>query len=342
MANLLVKNGANADKYLKSTGAGTDGDPHVSDHSNLALQALIGEVQASPTSNTLLDRLKALLTGIVLAAGSNAIGKLAANSGVDIGDVDVTSLPALPAGTNSIGKLAANSGVDIGDVDVTSLPALPAGSNAIGKLAANSGVDIGDVDVTSLPALPAGTNAIGKLAANSGVDIGDVDVTSLPALASGENQIGSVTSPDSVITITASLDTNAYADGDTLFDTQAIANAARVNGGTVILQSITISDIDDQGKPFDLIFFNANTSLGTENSAPDIDDTEVLTVIGRVSIADTDYYDLGVNRIACKYGIGLLMKAGAATTSLYVAGISRGTPTYSASGLQIQFAFMRN
>lgn len=30
---------------------------------------------------------------------------------------------ALPAGTNAIGKLAANSGVDIGDVDVTSLPA---------------------------------------------------------------------------------------------------------------------------------------------------------------------------------------------------------------------------
>lgn len=34
--------------------------------------------------------------------------------------VDVAS--ALPAGTNAIGKLAANSGVDIGDVDVTSAP----------------------------------------------------------------------------------------------------------------------------------------------------------------------------------------------------------------------------
>jgi len=40
---------------------------------------------------------------------------------VDIGDVDVLSLPALAAGTNAIGKLAANSGVDIGDVDVTSV-----------------------------------------------------------------------------------------------------------------------------------------------------------------------------------------------------------------------------
>jgi hypothetical protein len=40
-----------------------------------------------------------------LGAGSAAVGKLAANSGVDIGDVDVLSLPALPAGTNAIGSV---------------------------------------------------------------------------------------------------------------------------------------------------------------------------------------------------------------------------------------------
>ena len=38
---------------------------------------------------------------------------------------------ALPAGTNAIGKLAANSGVDIGDVDILSIAA---GSNLIGKV----------------------------------------------------------------------------------------------------------------------------------------------------------------------------------------------------------------
>jgi len=40
------------------------------------LAGLIGEVQASPTSNTLLDRVKALLTGIVLSAGTSIIGKV--------------------------------------------------------------------------------------------------------------------------------------------------------------------------------------------------------------------------------------------------------------------------
>jgi hypothetical protein len=105
------------------------------------------------------------------------------------GNLQADIVAALPAGTNAIGKLAANSGVDIGDVDVLSIAA---GTNLIGKVGidqvtanANEVVvksitagdtNIGNVDIAS--ALPAGTNAIGKLAANSGVDIGDVDVTS--------------------------------------------------------------------------------------------------------------------------------------------------------------------
>jgi hypothetical protein len=59
--------------------------------------------------------------------------------GVDGASVDASAtdplpvdvIAALPAGTNAIGKLAANSGVDIGDVDVTSIAA---GSNLIGNV----------------------------------------------------------------------------------------------------------------------------------------------------------------------------------------------------------------
>jgi len=70
-------------------------------------------------------------------------------------EMQVDIVASIPAGTNAIGKLAANSGVDIGDVTLT------AGTAAIGKLAANSGVDIGDVDVTSIIPLTGATN-LGK------------------------------------------------------------------------------------------------------------------------------------------------------------------------------------
>lgn len=56
-------------------------------------------------------------------AGSLTVdGTVALGAGTaEVGKIKVTELPALVAGTAAIGKLAANSGVDIGDVDVTSL-----------------------------------------------------------------------------------------------------------------------------------------------------------------------------------------------------------------------------
>jgi hypothetical protein len=207
---------------------------------------------------------------VVLGTGSAAIGKLAANSGVDIGDVDVLSLPSLAAGTNAIGKLAANSGVDIGDVTLT------AGTAAIGKLAANSGVDIGDVDVTSLPAgnigqqamaaslstvpasnigdatyigdikfgesLPAGTAAIGKLAANSGVDIGDVDVTSVAGTVTVANGGTFVVQEDgAALTALQLIDDAVYVD-----DANWINNTSKhlLVGGVYESSPQTITDGD--------------------------------------------------------------------------------------------------
>lgn len=62
----------------------------------------------SATDNAVLDAIEADTTVIAAAVAGTEM------------QVDVITLPTLPAGTNAIGKLAANSGVDIGDVDVTS------------------------------------------------------------------------------------------------------------------------------------------------------------------------------------------------------------------------------
>lgn len=59
----------------------------------------VGVQGGSGSVNALTQRV-VLATDVALPAGTNAIGKLAANSGVDIGDVDVTSIAA---GTNTIG-----------------------------------------------------------------------------------------------------------------------------------------------------------------------------------------------------------------------------------------------
>ena len=111
------------------------------------------------------------------AAGTEAFGKLSANSGVDIGDVDVTSV--IPGtGATNLGKAqdsvlgATDTGVAILSVRDDALSAITPveGDYAVTRLDANGALWVHAA---------AGTEAFGKLSANSGVDIGDVDVTSI-------------------------------------------------------------------------------------------------------------------------------------------------------------------
>jgi hypothetical protein len=162
------------------------------------------------------------------------------------------------------------------------------------------------------------------------------------AQPAGENHIGSVTGLTSYIDVTLSLDTNAYASGDLLADTQVLTNAMRVNDGTGILQSIQVLDEDDQGIAFDLVFLSANNTLGTENSAVSVSDANARDILGLVSIATGDFIDLGGCRIATKTGVGLVVKPASGTRNVYVAAISRGTGTYTASGVRLRLGFLQD
>lgn len=79
-------------------------------------------VQGGSGAVSALTQRVVLATDVALPAGANAIGKLAANSGVDIGDVDVLTLPGI---TGTVAHDAADSGnpVKIGGKARTADPA---------------------------------------------------------------------------------------------------------------------------------------------------------------------------------------------------------------------------
>jgi hypothetical protein len=143
-----------------------------------------------------------------------------------------------------------------------------------------------------------------------------------------------------VLDLTLSLDTSIYADGDVLADRQELANAVRFAGGVAYLHSLFVLDEDDQGVDFDLIFLNADVTLGTENAAASITDANARTEIGRVSVVAADYYDQGGSKVACIKNIGLMLKAAPGVTSIYVGAISRGTGTYTVSGIRLKLGLM--
>ncbi|MBN1967319.1 MAG: hypothetical protein JW910_21885 [Anaerolineae bacterium] len=203
-------------------------------------------------------------------------------------------------------------------------------------LNANANLQVGDADVgmsnpvpvkfgTSI-SLPAGTN-----------NIGDVDLAS--ALPAGEYHIGQVSGHAEIIEITLTLDTGgAYADGDVLADTQAMAGAARVNDGKYKIVSLQVLDEDDQGVAMRIVFLDANVSLGTENAAVAITDENARNILGSVLIDTGDYVDLGNSQIATKMekDLGLLCKPASGGTTGYVAVISKGAGTYTASGVRLR------
>lgn len=94
----------------------------------------------------------------------------------------VTISAALPAGANAIGKLAANSGVDIGDVDVTSVPTDPFGANADAASATGSiSAKLRFIASTGIPVT--GTVTVGSHAVtNAGTFAVQVDGNALTSL----------------------------------------------------------------------------------------------------------------------------------------------------------------
>lgn len=197
-----------------------------------------------------------------LPAGTNAIGKLAANSGVDIGDVDVTSVPADPFGANADAAVAAGaagsvqaklrlvtsqldsiktavelldnaiSGAEMQvDVVTSALPSGAATEATLGSIKTavellDNAISGSEIQADIVAALPAGTNAIGKLAANSGVDIGDVDVTSQPARAA------------TVDAITAKLATDTIQNGLTALTPKFAVIDAATSGDNTLVASV--------------------------------------------------------------------------------------------------------
>lgn len=156
-----------------------------------------------------------------------------------------------------------------------------------------------------------------------------------------------------VLDFTPVLDTSQYADGDVLFITQILPKAVRFNteiitgndqrkGCRAWLTGVTVLDEDDQGAAFDLLFLDTNVSIGTINQAVSITDANARKILGRLPIGSGDYYDLGGCRFAdVAPPLPMLLKAappvGQANRDLWVAGVSRGTGTYTASGMKLKF-----
>ena len=156
----------------------------------------------------------------------------------------------------------------------------------------------------------------------------------------------------SVIRVTPTLDTSAYADDDVFFNSTEIPSAVIGNGGYSKVIGITILNEDDVAHDIDIIFMQKSTDLGTINDAVGSNSkwTNALAkqagVLGVVTIDwslsnanmvnNLIFTTANANPSAKSEGLPLLLQAESNSTSVFMAAVSRGgTPTVAADDYEI-------
>jgi hypothetical protein len=217
-------------------------------------------------------------------------------------------------------------------------------------ITAGTGTSIAADDITSvfyqrvklsLGADGSATDALG----GTGTDAAGVQRVSLATnvgLPAGTSHLGQVKTPIQYVTVTMTTPTGALAAGDVYAATQVVATCTQANDVLAVLHSMTLIDVDDQKAALRVVLFDANTALGTEDAAPDIDDTEVLTVQGTIDVAVADYIDLGTSSVVHKSNLGIVVKPATGTDDIYMAiyGHLTSTPTYAGGALTVRLGFI--
>jgi hypothetical protein len=162
-------------------------------------------------------------------------------------------------------------------------------------------------------------------------------------LGTSTNFIGATGPSIKEVAVTFTCVTGAQTAGDIIADSQVLTDAMRANDANGYLVGFVLNDQDDQGAATDVVFLSANQSLGTEGSTPNISDANADKILGVVEVAAADWKDFGGARIATKTmtstGLPLPITPASGTDDVYVALVTQGTPTYTATGITGRFFF---
>lgn len=111
----------------------------------------------------------------------------------------------------------------------------------------------------------------------------------------------------------------------------------------IFLTNVLITDLDAQNHDVDLILLDTNptNTTVTGNTALDIHDTDLLTVMTVVNVDDyAAFADNGVH-FATELSVPIQLNHAAATPTIYGILVTRGTPTYSSTAaIRVRLTFM--
>jgi hypothetical protein len=148
--------------------------------------------------------------------------------------------------------------------------------------------------------------------------------------------------PIQYVDVTMTAATNLLTAGDVIAATQVVSNAAAAINEPVLLQSVTVIDVDDQKAILSAVFLDSDVVFGVEEAAPSITDANALKLQGLVAFAVADYVDVGGASIATAKNVGLVLKPALGTRDVYMALYTpaTSTPTYAGGAITVRLGFM--
>lgn len=162
----------------------------------------------------------------------------------------------------------------------------------------------------------------------------------------GEDHIGEVGGRSGIIQpVITNTTATAYAAGDVFGGKITLTNALRKVGGTGVLQSISIVDLDNVKSPFTILIYASDPVSGTytNDAAYTSNTTDAARVLGKVKVAAADYDTLGGDAFAMVPFTPFVVW-GNATANLYaVIIIPSGSPTFpTTQAVKFTFGFLQD
>ena len=138
-----------------------------------------------------------------------------------------------------------------------------------------------------------------------------------------------------MITVTASVSTSAYATNDQLGGIQTLTRTGRENQAGSVLHSVTVISSEGQAPELDILFFNQLPDVtSTDNAAINVIDSELRDkCVGFINFSATDYKLINGQSaaIGCVRNVGLVLKPIAGSQDCFAVPILRTAVTFTSS-----------
>lgn len=157
-----------------------------------------------------------------------------------------------------------------------------------------------------------------------------------------DSVIGNTGAAAVTVTVSPTVASTTHALNDVVGGKLTLSGAARFNGGSGLIQSVTVGVTDNVTVPYNVFFFDTDPtgSTFTDDAALSIVAADLPYCCGVVHC--TDVVDAGTRKLVQATGLAVPFKISASNTSLFAVIVARGSAAFTtANGISLRISVLQ-